>query len=120
LGDLVRRYIERVVNRRDLTAVDDMVSPHYVGSGPGWPTNIEELRQFYRAQARHRPDWHIEVQRTLELGDSVIVRALAGGAVVSQGVPGQVVLEWLAHYRVADERITEINILAGVLLPTDH
>ena len=35
LGTFITSYIERVVNRRDLTAVDDMVSADYVGSGPG-------------------------------------------------------------------------------------
>jgi len=34
------------VNRRDLTAVDDMVSADYVGRGQEWPTDVDELRRF--------------------------------------------------------------------------
>ena len=112
LGAFIRNYIERVVNRRDLTAVDDFVSTDYVGRGPGWAANIEELRRFYVEQIRNRPDWHIDVQETVELGDSVVILALAGGAVASDGKSRHNSLEWLAHYRVADRRITEIHILA--------
>ena len=119
LGGFVRSYIERVVNQRDLTAVDDMVSSKYVGSGPEWATNIEELRQFYVDQMRVRPDWHIEVQGTVELGDSVVVRALAGGTVTVDGVSRRKSLEWLTHYRVTDQRITEINILSFEPLSLD-
>jgi hypothetical protein len=78
LGGLVAEYVERVVNRRDLSAVDELVSTEYRGSGPDWPTTLEELRQFYRRQARDRPDWHIEIRETVELGDSVVVLARAG------------------------------------------
>jgi hypothetical protein len=46
LGTFFTSYIERVVNRRDLTAVDDMVSADYVGSGQEWPTDVDELRRF--------------------------------------------------------------------------
>jgi len=112
LGDFVRRYIDRVVNQRDLTAVDDMVSSEYRGSGPEWATDIDELREFYVDQMRNRPDWRIEVQGSVELGDSVVVRALAGGTVTVDGVSRRKNLEWLSHYRVLDRRITEINILS--------
>ena len=35
LGGLVTSYIERVVNQRDLTALDDMVSRDFAGTGAG-------------------------------------------------------------------------------------
>jgi hypothetical protein len=74
LGQLIRTYIDRVVNRRDLTAVDELVSPDYRGTGPDWPaTTIEKLRQFYIDQYRDRPDWHIDVQETVEVGEDVVV-----------------------------------------------
>jgi hypothetical protein len=119
LGTFVTSYIERVVNQRDLTAVDDMVSADYAGSGPGWPTHIDELRQFYVEQTRDRPDWRIDVHDTVELGDSVVARAIAGGTVAVDGRPRRTRLEWLAHYRVVDRRITEINVLAVVPLGPD-
>lgn len=116
LGEFVRSYIERVVNQWDVTAVDDMVSTDYLGRGPAWATNIEQLRQFYVDQMRDRPNWRIEVQGTLELGDSVVAKALASGTVMTDGSHGRKCLEWLTHYRVVDRRITEINILGVVQL----
>jgi SnoaL-like domain len=119
LGTFITSYLERVVNQQDLTAVDDMVSSDYVGSGHEWPTHIEELRRFYRDQMHDRPDWHTDVQGTVELGDSVVARARASGTVAVDGRPRRKRLEWLAHYRVVDRRITEINILAVVPLSLD-
>jgi SnoaL-like domain len=119
LGTFIQSYIERVVNQRDLTAVDDMVSWDYVGSGPEWPTHIDELRRFYVDQMHDRPDWHIDVQGTVELGDSVVARAQASGTVAVDGRPRRKRLEWLTHYRVVDRRITEINVLAIVPLSLD-
>jgi hypothetical protein len=117
---LVTSYIERVVNQRDLTAVDDLVSPDYSGSGPEWATDIHELRRFYEDQVRDRPDWHIGVQSTVELGDSVVVRAQAGGTVTVDGKQRHRRLEWLTHYRVTDGLITEINILSFVPMGADQ
>ena len=119
LGTFIKSYIERVVNQRDLTALDDMVSSDYVGSGPDWPTQIDELRQFYVDQMHDRPDWHIDVQGTVELGDSVVARAKASGTVAVDGRPRRKRLEWLAYYRVVDRRITEINVLAVVPFSLD-
>ena len=117
LSLLVTDYIERVVNRRDTDAIEDLVSAEYNGSGPDWPTTISELRQFYRQQAQDRPDWHIEIRETLELGDSVIVLARAGGHVMVDGVPEQRRLDWLAHYRLHDGLIAEINLLTYLPVP---
>ena len=119
VGQLVRDYIERVVNHGDLTGVDELVSPTYRGSGPEWPTTIDELRQFYRKQVRDRPDWHIDVQETVEVGDDLVARALAGGTVTVDGVQRRRRLECLAHYRVHGGLIHEINLLAVVPLDAD-
>lgn len=104
LGRFVREYLDRAVNRRDPTAVDDLVSAGYRGSGHGWPADAAALRVFYERQAAERPEWRIAVQETVEVGEWVAVRALAGDS--SRRV------EWLTAYRVADGRISEIRVLA--------
>jgi predicted SnoaL-like aldol condensation-catalyzing enzyme len=109
LGAFVRGYLDRVVNRRDLTAVDDLVSQEYTGGGYGWPATRDDLRRFYEEQARTRPAWRVDVRETVEVGDCVAVRALAGDE--SRRV------DWLAYYRVADVTIREITVLA--LVPRD-
>ena len=100
----MRDYIDRVVNRGDADAVGELVAPGYTGHGHGWPADREALREFYAHQARARPDWRIDVQETLEVGEWVAVRAHAGDA--SRQV------EWLALYRVDDDRVAEIRIVA--------
>lgn len=109
-------YIERVVNRRDTSGVAEMVADDYRGSGLGWPATRDELLAFYDDQARSRPDWHIDVQATVELGDSVVVRAHAHGTVTDDGRQAVRRLEWLTHYRLRDGRISEINVLTLVPL----
>ncbi len=115
---LVHGYLQRVVNQRDLTAVDELVSSEYRGGGYGWPADVESLREFYRWQSSARPDWNIEVQQTIEVAECVVVHAYAGGAIAvdERGAPlvaprvGAV--EWLAMYRVENDLIVEIQVLA--------
>ena len=115
--ELVLHYLDRVVNQRDLAAVDEMVAADYQGDGHGWPRTLDELRRFYAWQAATRPDWTIDVQETLQLGDCVVVRANAGGTVTdaedSRPAAAPVVdqVSWLAAYWVADDRIRRIHIL---------
>jgi SnoaL-like domain len=118
LGRTVRDYLERVVNQRDVTAVDELVAADYQGFGHGWPADVDALRQFYIRQAAFRPDWRIDVQETMELHDVVVVRAHAGGSVShdAAGAPLEVPyrrhVEWLTAYRLRNGSITEIRLLA--------
>jgi ketosteroid isomerase-like protein len=112
LGQLVRGYVERVVNQRDLSAVDDLVAADYTGGGYGWPPDLDRLRAFYADQMRDRPDWSISIQETVESGDVVVVRACAGGTVNVDGRALRRDLEWLASYRVVNGRISEIRVLS--------
>ena len=116
LTGLARAYLERVVNRRDLAAVDELVAPSYQGSGHGWPEDLPALKAFYAWQARSRPDWHIDVQESVEVGDHVAVRAFAGGTIMAgDDSPGAAptvgAVEWLAVYRFEEDRIAEIQVL---------
>ncbi|BEP12458.1 hypothetical protein acdb102_07690 [Acidothermaceae bacterium B102] len=117
-GDLVRSYLRRVVNERDVSAVDELVADDYTGSGNGWPGSKPELRAFYAWQSATRPDWHIDVQDLIEVGECVVVRAHARGTIANdeQGrplaAPHVGAVEWLAAYRLADGLIARIDLLA--------
>ena len=110
-SDFVRAYIDRVVNDRDITAVSELVATTYRGGGYEWPADFDSLLAFYEWQQRARPDWRIDVRESLELGDSVVVRATAGGTVETPSGPGRHDVEWLTHYRVVDGKISEITVL---------
>jgi hypothetical protein len=57
--------------------------------------------------------------RQVELGDSVVVRALAGGTVTRDGASRRTSFEWLAPYQVVERLITDINVLAAAPLGFD-
>jgi hypothetical protein len=120
LDRFIREYIERVVNQHDMSAVDEMVSPGYVGGGYGWAETIQDLRESYGRQNRTRPDWHIDIQETMEVGEWVAVRALAGGQEAynddgsPQSPPFLTSVEWLSVFRIVDGRIVETRIVSVV------
>jgi predicted SnoaL-like aldol condensation-catalyzing enzyme len=120
LGQFYREYVERVVNQHDMSAVDEMVSPNYMGAGHGWPETIEALREFYRRQSRTRPDWRIDIQQTVAVGEWVAVRAFAGGQEAynedgsRQSPPFPTSVEWLSTIRVVEAKIAEIRIVSWV------
>lgn len=125
-AEFVRSYLDRVVNRRDLSAVDELVDPHFRGDGFGWPPDRDALRRFYAWQAQSRPDWHITVQEAVELGNVVVLRASAGGT-VSHDERGTLLdqayakrLEWLAAFRVEAGRLLETRVLELRELPADQ
>jgi hypothetical protein len=112
------------VNAHDLEAIDRaldrMVSPDYVGTGSDWrrlAPNFDALREFYLRQAVQRPDWRIDVQDTIEVGEYVAVRALAGGqqTLDDQGAPRQppfpTAVEWLTVYHVVDRVILDSQVV---------
>jgi predicted SnoaL-like aldol condensation-catalyzing enzyme len=111
-AELVRHLIDRAVNRRDPTAVDDLVSPSYAGHG--FAADREALRAFYAWQARTAPDWRIDVEDVVAAGDRVAVRAHAYGT-RTESAPGVPLpepvrrdVEWVAIYRVEDGLVAEV------------
>lgn len=112
LGALVLAYLDRAVHRHDLSAVDELVSPAFVGHG--FPADRAALTEFYAWQARTAPDWRIDVEDLVEEGDRVAVRAHAYGT-RTESAPGVPLsepayrdLEWIAVYRFAEGLIAEI------------
>jgi hypothetical protein len=124
LGTFIRDYIGRVVNQHDISAVDEMVSPDYRGTGPEWQRlapDFEALRSFYQRQATQRPDWRIDIQESIEVGEYVAVRALANGkqAFDDDGArrrpPFPTSVEWLTVYHVVEGRIVASHMVTSVV-----
>jgi hypothetical protein len=128
LGAFMRDFIERVVNEHDLNAIDEaveeMVSLEYRGSGSEWlrlAPDFEALRAFYRRQATQRPDWRIDIQETIEVGEYVAVRALAGGkqALDDAGAPRKPPFptagEWLSVNHIVNGKLIEGRVVAWVV-----
>ena len=81
---------------------------------------IEELREFYGRQNRTRPDWHIDIQENVKVGEWVAVRAFASGQEAydedgsQQSPPFLTSVEWMSTIRVGDNRIAEIRPVSWV------
>ena len=112
LGARVVAYLDRAVHGHDPTAVDDDVSPDFVGHG--FAPDAAALKEFYAWQARVAPDWRIDVEDLVEQGDRVAVRAHAYGH-RAESAPGVALpeptyreVEWIAIYRFAGGLIAEM------------
>jgi hypothetical protein len=113
-----------VVNEHDVTAVDEMVAPDYRGTGEDWQRlapDFDALRSFYVRQAAQRPDWRIDIQETMEVGEYVAVRALASGqqAFDDDGAPRRppfpIAVEWLTTYHVVDGKIRDSCVVTWLV-----
>ena len=124
LGAFIRHYVGRVVNEHDISVVDEMVSSDYRGTGSEWhllAPDFEALREFYQRQATQRPDWRIDIQESIEVGEYVAVRALASGkqAFDDDGArrrpPFPTAVEWLTVYHVVEGRIVESRVVTSMV-----
>lgn len=74
-----------------------------------WQTG---LGRCYAQQSLERPNLRIDVQARMEPAETVVVRARACGIAAVAEKPQSKTVEWLACYRVRDELIREIRLLA--------
>lgn len=79
--EIVRRYIEQVVNTGNLDAMQEFVAQDYIdhnapsGSSPG----IEEAKRFLEAVHHVYGDFHVAIEDQIAEGDTVVTRVSATG-----------------------------------------
>jgi predicted ester cyclase len=73
---LLRRFYDEVINKKNLTAIDEFIDPQMVDHAlpPGMPSGIEGQRQFLSMYSTAFPDTHFTVEDMIEEGDKVVVR----------------------------------------------
>jgi predicted SnoaL-like aldol condensation-catalyzing enzyme len=93
---LVRQYFHRLLNKKDLSVCDEMLSSAYIdhdapsGTLPG-PQSVKEfVARFLEAY----PDVHVEVEDILAEGNKVAVRLI-----------------WLGHHRDSGETFHQAGII---------
>jgi predicted SnoaL-like aldol condensation-catalyzing enzyme len=115
-AEVVRRYIETVINSGRVDLIDAYVAADY--RGHGFNRTRDDLAAFMAWQSRTAPDWHIDIQDVVAAGDRVVVRANASGHTreLQPGVPSAELqlrrIEWIAIYRVADALIAEAWVVS--------
>lgn len=73
---LVRRLVEEVFNRRNLSVVDELVSPDFVEHEviPGIPSGREGTRQMFAMVLAAFPDFKGTIDDLIAEGDKVVLR----------------------------------------------
>jgi predicted ester cyclase len=101
---VVRRFIDEVVNTGDVSRVEDFIGPDYVDhyAGEDAPTGPGVMAEHIRDVRATYPDLHVTIEQQFADGDVVISRVLATGT--HQG-------SWLGMAPTGKRvRITVVNI----------
>ena len=111
---VLRDLIERIINRRELAAADELFAADVVDHSPppGVPAGLEGVRQTFALMQRAYPDWQTTIEDLIAEGDRAVARVTHRGTHAGDffGIPptGRRV-QWTATHvvRVADGKVTE-------------
>lgn len=79
---IVRRFVEEVINRGDLGAVDELLAPGYLDHGPlirGLPTGREGAKRLYALLHAGFPDLEVSIEDFVAEGERVALRSIWRG-----------------------------------------
>lgn len=104
---LVRRYVEEVVNRRDLPVIAELFADDFVGhlADGGQMRGLEGMTAFVQRVLALLPDLRITVEALVAEGDQVAAHLTQRGTASTTGQ--RVELPEMQRYRVQDGRIVE-------------
>ncbi len=113
---LVRRYVEEVVNRRNLDVLDEIFAADFVqyGGEPDQVSGVEDLKQFFVMLRSGFPDFQGTIEDLFAAeGDKVVLRfTLRGthqGEFMGVAPTGrQVTMAGIDIFRVANGKIVEL------------
>jgi steroid delta-isomerase-like uncharacterized protein len=73
---IVERFYEEVFNRRNIDAIDELVSPEFVNHDPTpvASRDPESMKQFIKALTEAFPDHHHHIEDLIAEGDKVVMR----------------------------------------------
>src|ERR671925_462973 len=87
---LDRRYVEEVLNKGNIDAIDAIMAPEYVGHVAGSPpSNLEGDKQFISMLHAAFPDIRFTLEDQIAEGDMVVHRLTARGTHLGEfnGIP---------------------------------
>ena len=73
---LVRRVVEETWNNKNLSVIDEFLSPDYIHHSlpPGMPRNRDGYKQMVRMHHSAFPDFHLTIEDIGAEGDKVVLR----------------------------------------------
>jgi predicted ester cyclase len=74
-------YVDVIWNQKNLAALDKYFDPDHVDhdAPPGQAPGLAGLKPIFAMMQAAFPDWHIEVEQLLEVGDTVVARIRSSG-----------------------------------------
>lgn len=122
--ELIRRYVEEVVNTGNVDAIDRFVSPDYVEvhDNQRHELGIEGAKEHILGVRRTYPDLHLTVEQQIAEGEWVVSRVTMRGTHLGEwmGIEPtgeQVEMTAVNIDRVVDGRLVEHGGAANHLLP---
>ncbi len=78
---LTRRFIEEVLNKGNLDAVDELMDPNYVEHSPfpGQAPGLEGQKQMFAMMRAAFADFNVTIEEMIAEGDKVVVRSTTRG-----------------------------------------
>ncbi len=111
---IIRRFVEEVQNRGDLTVLDEIAAPDYVNhtAPPGVPADREGLKQLTAMFRRAFPDGRMAIEDLVAEGDRVVTRktfrGTHGGELMGIPPTGRAVaIQLIDIVRLADGKAVE-------------
>ena len=111
---LYMRLADEVLNGKNLSVVDELISPDFVEHVGGERRQVgpEGFKGARRRRNAAFPDWHVVVDDLVSEADKVVVRATAqgthSGEFMGIGPTGKrITVRWIAIYRVRDGKLAE-------------
>ena len=112
---LVHRYIEEVVNGRNLDLLDEIFAPDFVqyGADPNQVSGVEDLKQFFAMLRSGFPDFQGTKEDLFAEGDKVVLRFTFCGTHQGEfmGIAPtgkQVTMPGIDIFRIANGKIVEL------------
>lgn len=136
IGAVAERFLQAVLNRGDLAAIDEIFSADHVvhySLLPDLPDGLEGIRQLVVRKRRAFPDLMVRVDEMLVHDRTVVARATLGGtnsgeSMVSLPTTGQSAMtQGIYWFRFHEEHIAEtwvgidclgVALQTGAVVPT--
>ena len=83
--EVVLRYLEEVINGRNLDLLDEILAEDWIAHNPGEPNGREGLKQFFAGMFEAFPEVHADVKRVIAEDDLVVTHSHYTGAAADRG-----------------------------------
>ena len=120
---LVRRFFDEVVNRDNLSAMDEFLAPQFVSHEelpPGIPSGREGAKQLFSMLRSSFPDLQVTIEDQIAEGDKVVARVTFSGTHQGEfmGIPPtgrRVAYPVIDILRIAEGQVVEHWAVADML-----